>query len=195
MAHGRHGRPGSFGRWVGLTGPVPLPLRLACGRRLWQAGAGLNLPGDGGVTAAPITLPTCADLPKCEAACRQGDARDCLLAAGSYGSGNGAPPDERRATELYERACSLGNGAGCNQAGRMYEFAHGVPQDFARAFSLYEESCRLGEMGGCYNVAVLLEKGQRARDRQGRRRAEALYQKVCEAGSSIACEAAARLRR
>ncbi len=73
-------------------------------------------------------------------------------------------------------------------AGRLYEFGHGADVDLAQAMTLYERSCGLGYTAGCYNVAVLLEK-----ERRDLSRAAALYQQVCDAGSPIACAAAARM--
>ena len=162
-------------------------LASACGRH----GSSTPPSLDGGLAAVVTPLPTCSDLPKCEEACRQGVAHECLTAGGSYDSGRGASQDQRRATELFERACALGSGPGCNQAGRMYEFGHGVAQDLTKAFTLDEAGCRLNDLGSCYNEAVLIERGRGTAPDQ--RQAAVLYQRVCAAGSSIACAAAARL--
>jgi uncharacterized protein len=135
--------------------------------------------------------PLCTAIAACEAKCDGGDAQQCLQAGNSYSTGQGAPPDERRAAQLFSRACELGNGPACMFAGRMYEFAHGVPVDFGRANALYKKGCGLGDLGGCYNAAIMLEDGRGAAPDQTR--AVALYRRVCAAGSSVACEAAARL--
>jgi TPR repeat protein len=145
-------------------------------------------PADAGVLAVENQLRACADLPACEEACRRGSAGDCLSAANSYSTGDGAPRDEARAAALLEAACSLRSGPGCNLAGRIHEFGHETARDFARALSLYEQACRLEYMGGCYNVAVMLENGRGAASDAGR--AASLYRRVCAAGSQIACVAA-----
>jgi TPR repeat protein len=146
---------------------------------------------DAGFEAVASQLKPCADLVRCEEACRKNDFDQCLAAANSYGSGQGAPKDEPRATALFEQACALGAGAGCNLAGRMHEFAHGVPQDYSKALALYERGCGLEYVGACYNVAVLLERGQGAAADGAQ--ARALYQRVCSAGGLTGCEAAKRL--
>jgi TPR repeat protein len=159
----------------------------ACSKRARPTPA----PAESAVSVVPNVLRPCADLARCEEACRHGDESQCLAAANNYATGDGVAQDEARATSLLETACSARSGAGCNLAGRMYEFGHGVPRDAAKALSLYERACSEGYMGGCYNVAVLVEEGKGApRDTA---RAIALYQKVCDAGSRAACAAVNRL--
>ncbi len=148
--------------------------------------------GDAGVVVTPNHLQACADVPLCEAGCRNGAAEDCLAAATSYGEGKGAPRDEARSAAFFAAGCTLGSGPGCNLAGRAYEFGHGVPVDFPKAFSFYEKACNGDYIAGCYNVAILLEKGRGTPKDDAR--AAALYAKVCSAGSQVACESAERLK-
>jgi len=148
---------------------------------------------DGGAQVLALRMCPGNDVAVCEAACRGGDAEQCLRAGNSYSTGQGARLDEMRAAELLSLACELGNAPACTFSGRTYEFGHGVNRDFAKANSLYALACERGDLGGgCYNEAIMLENGRgTARDL---RRALSLYQRVCAAGSSLACASGARLR-
>ena len=149
------------------------------------------LSGDGGFVSVPNPTKECDDLPRCEAACNTGSAKDCLELGQTY-SIRKEMLDEARATGLFVRACDLGNGPACTFAGRMFEYAHGVEKDVSRAASLYQRSCDLAYLSGCYNSAIMLENGRgTAKDES---RAYALYRRVCDAGAAPSCEGADRLR-
>jgi uncharacterized protein len=145
------------------------------------------------VVSIGVTLGTCADRAQCEAECDAGSADRCRRLAASYAFGEGAPKDEARATDLYERACDMRDAPACVFAGQMREYAHGVPKDEARATALYARACDAGWAAGCYNQAIMLEKGRGVA--QDLEKAAALYDAACTAGAKPACEKAGALRR
>jgi TPR repeat protein len=160
-----------------------------CGRG--RTSAGEQPAPSSSVISIGVTLGTCSDIPVCEQECDAGSADRCRRLAASYALGQGAPKDETRATELYERACAMKDPSACVFAGQMYEYEHGVAKDDARAAHFYERACDLGWPAGCYNLAIMLELGRGTP--QNRARAGDLYQVACTAGAKQACDKARQM--
>jgi TPR repeat protein len=159
-------------------------LLAACSRG--RASGGEQPAPSASIISIGVALGACTDVAACEQECDAGAADRCRRLGATYAFGQGgAPKDETRATELYERACAMSDPAACVFAGQMHEFAHGVPKDDAAAARFYERACDLGWPAGCYNLAIMLELGHGVK--QDRARAGDLYQVACTAGATQAC--------
>lgn len=75
------------------------------------------------------------------AACENGIARSCLMAASSA-------REPVRARQLYDRGCELDEALGCLYAGQLWVEAE--PTDRTKALARFDKGCALGDSAACY---------------------------------------------
>ncbi|MFO0661278.1 MAG: tetratricopeptide repeat protein [Polyangiaceae bacterium] len=119
-----------------------------------------------------------------ERACSVGEGfrKSCYELGRRVASGQGGPPDIKRASELYFAGCppegsdepvEEGNHA-CSRIAAIYETGDGVKRDFDRGMTLHLNACRrTGDKRSCLAAGNYLEKKSKGRGL-------ALYQDVCK---------------
>jgi TPR repeat protein len=139
-------------------------------------------------------------------ACARGHARSCwvLALAIAFGGEDSRPEDERAVSNLVKKACEAGDADACQSMADTY--AEGEPRvvkdpiearnAWLRALELRARACDAGDAEGCVAAAGMygapesgLEAKKRppgyvdpARERDYRRRAEALLREACDRG-------------
>jgi TPR repeat protein len=108
--------------------------------------------------AAPPTL-GCRGFEACDASCKSGDARSCVMVGFIYLGDGSTAPDYTRAYEMFERACNENDLVGCVQQAMMHESGMGMPADPQTAVSMYWQSCQNGEPTGCERLGFAHLKG------------------------------------
>src|SRR6185503_7437604 len=96
------------------------------------------------VPAAPLAdRRACAPgrLQDCTAECGRGDAGSCVLLGVMYLRGQGVPPDQTAAADLFARACKADNLAGCNNLGIAFSEGQGRPRSYRHAVELFRQVC------------------------------------------------------
>lgn len=125
-------------------------------------------------------------------ACDQGAGIGCFNIGVMYEGGVGVPRDEAKARELFAKAMELYQGeckadpGWCSNIGYLYEHPLGGNADYARAAPVYADGCKRGDLDSCVSYANLQAEGVGGipKDHDA---AVATYDKMCTAGSGIAC--------
>lgn len=93
-------------------------------------------------------------------------------------------PEEEWMVLFAQQGCDAGDGLSCRMLGDAYREGHGVLRDGDKALALYTRACAAGNGTACAHEGMLsLQlKGARAVTR-----ADALFARGCELGSSEAC--------
>lgn len=125
-------------------------------------------------------------------ACDQGAGIGCFNIGVMYAGGVGVPHDEAKARELFDKAMGLYQGeckadpSWCSNIGYLYEHPLGRTPAPERAAPVYQDGCARGDLDSCVSYANLQLGGEGGvpADRDA---ALATYDKMCTAGSAIAC--------
>lgn len=141
--------------------------------------------------------------------CELNEPRACSGYALEIETGVRAERDVVRAAGLYEKACKLGWALGCRGAADMHASGRrarpqsldpgplpalpkpDLPRDTARAIALYERACELHDADSCFIAARILAAGEGVESDPGK--AFALFARLCDDGSALACARAAGL--
>jgi TonB family protein len=91
-----------------------------------------------------------------EQACDEGDGNVCRALALRYSTGTGAPQDEERAAELFQRAatlfeeaCDSGKGQACLARALMAKIGEGMPRDAGAAREWFLKACEADSSPTC----------------------------------------------
>ncbi len=86
------------------------------------------------------------------------------------------------AKELCEASCNANKYESCSLLGLMYENAQGVNKDEVRAVALLDKACSGNNSNGCFHLGTYYES-------KDNKKAINYYQKSCDGGNKIACDA------
>lgn len=163
------------------------------GRQCFRAGATYHL----GEPVDPQGNRIPNDLPKAAVLYRRGcdelnDAFSCNNLGQLYSEGAPGPygfdPDQRLATQYFDKACEMQDGTayGCANMGEQYMEGKGVKRDYTRARTYLEVGCEYGIADSCRRLGRLYRNGQGVRKSQV---TAATYDEwACYFGDDEACQ-------
>ena len=128
----------------------------------------------------------------------------CINLGRLYRDGIGVKADHQRALRIFRDVCDRTprpNDAedasnvvrACSLAGTELIFGKGVIHDVPEGLALLEKGCAADDSFGCFNLGVIYEYGNEAR--QDKARAAKYYQRACDRSDAEACQRLGALRK
>jgi hypothetical protein len=105
-------------------------------------------------------------------ACESGVARSCTSLGALYAGGISLPEDDERASRLFDQACNGGDAEGCNDLGTWFTSSSVIVESVGTAKGL---------------ISRLSNKYRSDGSWKDDRKALELFEKACDAGSSMGC--------
>ena len=121
-----------------------------------------------------------------EHSCDAGLAKGCVNLGWALQNGLGVEPDADAAAGYFEQACDSGLGLGCHNLAVLH-YENGRKR---QALAAWERGCDLAYTGSCHNLAAVLIEGG---ENEGADRARELYERACNAGLAVSCQALEKL--
>jgi uncharacterized protein len=118
-------------------------------------------------------------------ACREGNAKACVMSAVVHAGNNADPKAERTAAGEFEAACALGDRSGCVGHALMELEGLGTYRDEDAAGKALDAACSKGVAMACVHLAAMAKKGAGVPADEARSRA--LTARACAAGLRRAC--------